>query len=171
MKLTLGTALFALGCSMFCGIIIIGIGFGAAFPVINTVAAPFVCSGKELRNNQQSYSYQPGEVTTTITWYCVDTKTGAKEDVTLQTNLAAGVIYGLITFAIFIVWWLLANRPGQNPARSATIDIPPVAVSSRPNTPSEGALKRLTELKEMRDSDLITQDEYEKKKAEILESL
>jgi hypothetical protein len=164
MKLNLTTALMLLGVSMFCGIIIISIGFGAAFPVIDRVAAPFVCAGRELELEQQTYSYRPGEVTTTVTWYCTNEQTGAREDVSLQTALVSGLIYGAVIFVVAVIWWLMANRPGQNPSRQ---DTPP----SPKNAGSQGTLKKMMELKEMRDADLITEQEYEKKKAEILENL
>jgi len=164
MKLNLGMALMLLGVSMFCGIIIISIGFGAAFPVIDRVAAPFVCAGRELELEQQSYSYRPGEVTTTVTWYCTDEQTGAREDVSLQTALVSGVIYGAVIFVVAVIWWLVANRPGQNPPH-------PAAPPSPKNAGSQGTLKKMMELKEMRDANLITEQEYEKKKAEILENL
>ncbi len=164
MKLTLGTVLMLLGASMFCGIIIISIGFGAAFPVIDRVATPFVCAGRELELEQRSYSYRPGEVTTTVTWYCTDEQTGAREDVSLQTSLASGLIYGAVTFVVAVIWWLLANRPGQEPTQPGAPPLPK-------NAGSQGTLKKMMELKEMRDANLITEQEYEKKKAEILENL
>lgn len=170
MKLSFGTAMLVLGCCMFCGIIIIAIGLGAAFPVIDNVAAPFVCGGKALQPDQQSYSYRPGEVTTTVEWYCTDDKTGQQQSVDLQIILTAGSIYGLLLFAIFLAWWFIANRPGSatagDVAAASPVAHPPHRASS-----SESAMQRLAELKRMYDANLITQPEYEKKKAEILENL
>ncbi len=158
--------------SLFCGIIIVAIGFGAAFPVINRVAAPFACNGKKLELETEAYSYQPGQQTTTIDWFCVDEKTGVKEGASFQVILAAGLIYSLVIFAAFITRWLVVKRPGKNMTPSASMSaLPPAAVFSRKNDGPESAWKRLEELKRLRASDLISDQDYEKKKAEILKDV
>lgn len=168
MKLDISTVIILFVISLFCGVIIVAIGLGAAFPVINRVATPLACNG-QLQLSTDTYSYQPGEQTTTITWFCVDEKTGAKKDVSWKIILTAGLVYSLLIFAAFTVRWLVVNRPGQSSAGSMSVSAPPAFPRSA-NIP-DGALKRLTELKQMHDSNLITDQEYENKKAEILKEL
>jgi hypothetical protein len=94
-----------LGVSMFCGVIMIAIAAGAVMPrVINPIAAPIVCSNGTLNITQNTTSYRPGESDTWTTDTCIDSATGSQKDVSLQTTLAAGMIYSLIIFVIIMVW-------------------------------------------------------------------
>ncbi len=102
--------LMVLGLSMFCGIIVIAIGIGSMFVSVNKIAAPLVCGNRQLRIDQQDYSYHPGERTITITSYCVDAQTGAEQDVSTQLHIVAGVMYGLIVFALMMIFLKWAAR-------------------------------------------------------------
>ena len=110
----LWTCLTVFGVSMFCGIILIAIAVGAIIPkVINPIAGPFVCKNGTLQITQNTTSYRPGESDTWTTDTCVDSATGNQQDVSFQTTLAAGVIYGLIIFgisAIVIIWLNFWNK-------------------------------------------------------------
>lgn len=110
----LWTCLTVLGVSMFCGIILIAIAVGAIIPkVIDPIAKPFVCKNGNLEITQNTTSYRPGESDTWTTDTCVDSATGNQQDVSFQTTLAAGVIYGLIIFAIsviVIIWYDFWNK-------------------------------------------------------------
>ena len=168
MKSRLGTLVFAFFCSQFVGIIIFSIGLGAAVPVIHRIAAPLVCSDGKMVTESEYYSYQPGESTTTLAWFCVNDKTGEKQDISFKTALVAGALYGVIFFALYIVTMLLNNRRGVEPhgAGAAT----PLAVEMFPEAQS-GSLQirqKLETLRELRNSNLITEQEYEVKKSEIL---
>ena len=117
MKAMLSNALFTFGICLFCGIIIVAIGFGAAFPIISRVAAPISCSGRDLQLSTHSYYPRPGETDTTITWYCVDARTGTKQDVSWQTILASGLIYSFVLFVVAMSYGLVTRLQGQMAGR------------------------------------------------------
>ncbi len=99
------TLLGLVGVSMFCGIIMIAIAAGAVIPkVINPIAAPLVCGNGNLVITQNTTSYKPGESDTWTTDTCVDKTTGVQQDVSLQTTLAAGMIYSAIILVVIVVW-------------------------------------------------------------------
>ncbi len=107
-----------LGASMFCGIILVAIAAGAVVPkVIDPIAAPLVCPHGQLQISQNTTSYKPGESDTWTTDTCVDSATGAQQDVSLQTTLAAGMEYSGILFVIFLGWSLFSKmRSGMQKA-------------------------------------------------------
>lgn len=113
MKASITGALGTFGICLFCGIIIFAIGFGAAFPVLNRVAAPISCPGRDLQLSTENFYPRPGETDTTITWYCVDQKTGVKLDVSWQTVLAAGVIDSFILFAATMMYGVVTSLQKQ----------------------------------------------------------
>lgn len=173
MKLNIGDLFFNFGICLFVGVIIIAIGFGAALPFINRVAAPFSCPGKDLQLSTETYSYRPGDTTTTSTWLCVDKATGAQTDVSFQTVAIAGVIYSVVLFVIWTIRSLFVKpSPASSIPRPAQISGRAVSASSahKANV-SDSALGKLSELKQLYEANLITEQEYQQKKAEILEKL
>jgi hypothetical protein len=173
MKALIITALIVLGCSMFCGIIIISIGFGAIFPQLDLISAPIVCGPRQLKYTQETTSYRRGESDTYTTNYCVDVE-GKKEDVSGQVLLVAGVMYGLILFVIVmitILGFVIKNRISGGGTRRTVYPASaprPTVIDPRSDPDVD---ERLRKLKELRDSDLITEQDFEKKKAEILKEL
>ncbi len=107
-----------LGASMFCGIILVAVAAGAVVPkVIDPIAAPLVCPHGQLQISQNTTSYRAGESDTWTTDTCVDSATGAQQDVSLQTTLAAGLEYSGILFVIFLGWSLFSKlRSGMQKA-------------------------------------------------------
>jgi hypothetical protein len=99
MKNTLYTILFILGVSLFCGIIVISIGFGSIFTQLNLVSEPVVCGSDNLDVVQHVNHYRPGETSWTISAYCVDSK-GVKKDVTGLVQVVTELIYSLIPLVI-----------------------------------------------------------------------
>jgi hypothetical protein len=95
-------------------VIILAIGIGAAITPLQGVSGPLVCGEDHLELQEDYYSYKPGQSGYTITWYCVNEKTGAKQDRTLPVILASGVIYSLVLFVITVglIGWG-AIRQGQ----------------------------------------------------------
>ena len=109
-----------LGVSLFCGLIMIAVALGAIIPkVIEPIAGPVVCANGKLEITQNTTSYRAGESDTWTTDTCVDSVTGEKRDVSIQTTLAAGMIYSLIIFVIVIVW---AQFMKKNPGKSTTLN-------------------------------------------------
>lgn len=99
-----------LGASLFCGVILVAVAAGAVMPrVINPIAAPLVCPHGQLQITQNTTSYRAGESDTWTTDTCVDSVTGAQQDVSLQTTLAAGMEYSLILFVIFLGWSMFSK--------------------------------------------------------------
>jgi hypothetical protein len=170
MKLNLGSVLTMLGISLFTGFIIITIGLGAAVPVINRVAAPFACSRGKMQLETETSSYTPGQSTTTLNWLCVDESSGAQEPINFKVIMYAGLIYGLGLFVILIGATLGGVNWGGTSktepfVRQGQPD-GPLFVARHPNALS--TQQKLRELKELRSQDLISEQEYEMKRAEIL---
>jgi hypothetical protein len=113
LKFSLVTVLIALGLSCFTGMVIISIGLGPATPGLERVAAPFVCGRNLLQLNTENFVYG-GTSGYFITWYCVDGKTGGKQDVTAQTIFAAGLFYSAVVLILLIGWssWAAASKHG-----------------------------------------------------------
>jgi putative oligomerization/nucleic acid binding protein len=187
--------------SIFMGITVGSIGLGALFPGVNRITAPFVCKGGRLDLVTQDYHPSPVETVTTLTWYCVDASSGVQQEVSPFTMaLISGPFYGLVLFFIILLgMWVLAKRrdPSQSPLGLSEL-MQPQRKYSPPtddlllNTPdsheslrermgmneifasrdhSDSLEQRLDELKRLRDSGRITEQEYAKKKAEILADL
>ena len=117
--------LMVLGISMFCGIIVIGIGLGSVFIPLNGIGASIVCGDRDLNIVQNSYNYIPGQETTTITAYCVDAQTGENQevtaqlyDVTFKLQMVNGVIFGILffVFGMFFLRWAARrlNKPFED---------------------------------------------------------
>jgi hypothetical protein len=169
MKLNFGSVLTMLGVSLFTGFIIISIGLGAAVPALNRVAAPFACSNGKMQLETSTSSYTPGESSTSLNWLCVDDTTGAKEPINFKVILYAGLIYGLGLFVVVLLWSLVFGKRGN--VRPTEPVIPHRSEFIPQSQNSESTLQKLRELKEMRSADLISEQEYETKKAEILKEM
>ena len=187
--------------SIFMGITVGSIGLGAVFPGVNRITAPFVCKGGRLDLVTQDYHPSPVETVTTLTWYCVDASSGAQQEVSPFTMaLISGPVYGLVLFFIILLgMWILAKRrgPTETPLGLSELMQPQRKYSSPTdefllNTSgshkniregmgtneifasrdhSDSLEQRLDELKRLRDSGRITEQEYASKKAEILADL
>jgi hypothetical protein len=156
------------------GITAISIGFGALFPSMNLVAKPFVCPGGRMDLTKEVYNPYPGNTITTLTWYCVDEASGVKRELGIfPMSLYAGTIYGWLFFGVVVIGMLiLANR---RPKIGEGIQRTPVntlfeSASYNPHV-SDTVLARMKELKELHAANLISESEYEEKRAEILKSL
>jgi hypothetical protein len=187
--------------SIFMGITVGSIGLGAVFPGVNRITAPFVCKGGRLDLVTQDYHPSPVETVTTLTWYCVDPNSGAQQEVSPFTMaLISGPFYGLVLFFLILLgMWILAKRRGPTesplgltelmrpqrkyspPTDDLLLNIPGLHESARERMGtneiftsrdhSESLEQRLDELRRLRDSGRITEQEYASKKAEILADL
>jgi len=116
-----------------------------------------------MRLEAETFSIQPGQSTTNTNWLCIDNKTGIQEGINLKVISVAGLIYGLLLFALILVPWLIAGRPvTPKPYQGA-------AVFAQQRSGTGTILKKLQELKELRSEELITEQEFEEKKAQILD--
>lgn len=159
------------------GITVGAIGFGAIFPSMNRLAKPLVCPRGDMQLETQTYTPTPVETVTTFTWYCVDPSTGERTEIGLfPMSLYTGVFYGLILFALIYfgikIW---GNRLDK---ASASASPTPIKRTSAPalnfgghSADAGDTLRRMKELERLRDANLISESEYEQKRAEILKSL
>ena len=184
MKITTGTIGLGIAVfvwSIFMGITAISIGIGALYPPANMIAKPFVCLNGQLTYEQHVSKPLPGTTYTTTTWYCVDARSGARTQLDIfPMSLYAGVIYGLLLFVLLVIIWARVQPKdvtiaGQDRASART------AAAIRPypkNSPvieapaEEGdAVARMKELNKLHAAHMISEAEYQQKRAEILREL
>jgi hypothetical protein len=177
-NVVLALVLFAI--SFFCGFIVFAVGLGSLFPQMNQVARPFVCGDQEMEVKQYVSHYRPGETSWTIQAFCV-TAAGNKVDRTGWVQFTAGLIYSILPFIILVGLAVRAKlaRDKQeeeyNQRRLAARAAHPVRFPSdaQPEpAPVEGTMEeKLEKLKRLREADLISAEDYQRKKDEILEEL
>jgi hypothetical protein len=152
------------------GITAISIGFGALFPSMNRIAKPFVCPHGRMDLTTQIYNPYPGSKITTLTWYCVDEAGGAKKELGIfPMSLYSGTIYGWIFFGIVVIGMMVNARRKQNTGQVPVYSTLEHHIDQPYN--SENTVARMRELKELRAANLISETEYEEKRAEILKGL
>ena len=158
----------------FMGVTAISIGFGALFPSLNLVAKPFVCPSGRMDLSKEVYNPYPGSTITTLTWYCVDEATGTKTELgVFPMSLYAGTIYGWLLFGLVVIGMMIQARRHPRVGEGIGRNTTPTVLESTSYNPriSETALARMKELKDLRAADLISEEEYQNKRAEILKSL
>ena len=176
-----GAGCLSLGGALFIAFLIATAGT-AIYPRVSGVGAAVLCSG-EVRYESHGQSYRPGEYTVTREIYC-DTGSGKGVESEEITFRAVGVSFLIYAAALFLILRFVAapllRRRLQRSLSSPTLMSPPAALSdilakvgevaarqqadAQPNDVAE----RLTRLRELRDQGLITGEDYEAKKAEIL---
>jgi len=153
--------------SIFMGVTAVSIGFGALFPSMNRIAKPFVCANGELVVNETVLHPYPGRVSKIVRWTCVDRASGVAEPLSpFLLSLYAGPFYGLLIFAAVAVPWY---RMMQRKAALATASGSRIAL--RGPTGASDVESRMKKLGQLRADDLITEDEYQRKRSEILDEL
>jgi hypothetical protein len=174
MKFKTSTLVWTFVWCWFMGVTAISIGLGVLFPSMNLVAKPFVCPSGKMDLTKEVYNPYPGNTITTITWYCVEEASGAKRELGIfPMSLYAGTIYGCVLFGLVAIgMMILANR---RPKIGEEMHRAPVhalfeSASYNPRV-SESTVARMKELKELRAAKLISETEYEEKRAEILKRL
>jgi hypothetical protein len=149
--------------SLFCGFAIFAAAGGALFPSIHKLSAPLICQGTvEIETIRASY--RPGETSWTHYIYCVNGS--ARQEITIQAVLLTGLLASAATLALLLIFFgrsIFTATPSNSNVPAA--DLKPG------NTAKGSALDRLTELKQLRDGNLISQAEYERKKDEIMKGL
>jgi len=170
MKNIIGKCLFGYGVGFFFGYVVIAVGLGAVCPSLYKVATPVVCGESEsLEVIQNRHSWRPGATMWTATVYIVDESTGKKENRTSMVKLVAGAIYGLGIF-ILLLPRLCRKRtnPVVEPATNSPADTP---VATAEAGPAGSIDEKLAKLKQLHEDTLITAEEYEQKKAEVLKDI
>lgn len=170
MKNVIGKCLFGFGVGFFCGYVIISVGLGSVCPSLYKVATPIVCrDNQSLEVVQHRHSWRPGTAMWTATVYRVDRATGKKEDRTSLVKLVSGAIYGLGIFVLLLPRICRKTpRPAAELARGAPDNEPAASTES---TPAASIDEKLAKLKQLHEDNLITTEDYERKKAEILKGI
>ena len=161
MKFKKSTMVWVFIWSLFMGVTAISIGFGALFPPLNYVAAPFVCPGGTMSEVQEVYHPSPGSTVTTVTWYCTTGATGEKNELSMwPMSVASGLIYGLLLFLVILLGMTL-NAHRTSAKRVA--EVPYEHFSTHPRIPKE----ELKELERLRNANVIGDTEFERRVTEI----
>ncbi len=179
--------------SLFAGLMMATAG-GALYPPIVTVAAPFACKG-EVETVSQRYSYKPGQQGIARQIFCRQAD-GKREEMTIRVIGYAFLLYSLGFFVVgllptipLLVWLNrrtagLEERAGQAvshwQAQAASRMNKPIVidlrngervVTSPAGEPVADIGERLRQLQQLLEEGLITQQDYETKKAELLSQL
>jgi len=191
MKFNASAIIWTLLWSLFMGVTALSIGFGALFPSMNLISKPFVCPRGEMSEDEKVYNPYPGKTITTITWYCTDSQSGQKEEIgLLPMAMSAGLIYGFALFIVIFIWlWFNAQRSASGLSNTyyGTKGLSALEKQERdsihdaqysshenfaePPGKSKDTKARLNELQDLRAANMVSESEYEKKRAEILKNL
>lgn len=193
----LGHQWFRIPVSLFIGLMIASAG-GALHPPLLTVAAPVLCDG-DMDITSRSYSYKPGQRGTSHTIRCE--RQGRVEEVTLRAIGVSTLIYGAGAWVLLTLLYLRSKRhQTENPpglgaelgglasaddilaaltrklksgaGSPMTLDLHGHTPPSPGGTSSSGdTATRLRQLKMLLDQGLISAQDYESRKQEILNEL
>lgn len=146
----------------FIGFVIFAAAIGAIFPSVTYISKPLVCSG-EFSIETTRYSYRPGQMGWAHNIYCDG------NDITLASLSLSGLMVSLVVFVLLFLRYREHMFYPKNFGALAS----DLKQTSKPKKgqKAKSPLERMTELKEMRDKNLISQVEYERKKDEIMKEL
>ena len=169
---------------LFMGVTVGSIGIGAVFPQANIIAKPFVCPNGKMSFEQTTSNPLPGTTYTQTAWVCIDNQTGAETELGLfPMSLYAGLIYGLLLYAVVEAVILLyqrgqasatgtdASRPAWNATSTPSFKTSRGSRTSQAPPAGSNTLARMERLKELRAANMISEDEYQQKRSEILKDL
>ena len=169
------TGCVILPASLFVGLMIASAGT-AIYPRVAWPGAALLCSG-ELVYESHGQSYRPGEYTVTRQIYCRSGsgKGAESEEITFRAIGLAFLIYSAIAFLLLrflVAPWL--HRRAERALAAAPIGAAGSILGQASEALRRGGgdpAKRLARLKELRDQGLITAEDYEAMKAQILAGL
>jgi len=189
------TGCIVLPAALFIALMLASAGV-AIWPRMAAPGAAILCGG-EVVYESHGASYRPGEYTVTRTLYC-QTGTGKdarRDEITFQAAGLSFLIYAAIVFLLlqFVVRPLLRRKvdhtleavrtgaPGAAASLSSLLGrvaqaaergaAERAASGTAPDAESGDVADRLAQLRALRDQGLITAQDYEAKKAEILSRL
>lgn len=139
------------------------------------MTAPVTCPGGQINVQTDTYNPRPGETDTTFTPLC--TIEGDTHEV--PTLAAMGVVWAGSFVPLLLIMLVLPGgafgwMSSRNRSQSSQVDWQDTArrhQQSETSGPGAESLWRLKELKQARDSGLITEEEYEAKHQEILKGM
>ena len=162
----------------------------AVYPPVTSIVTPFVCSG-QAQTDSQTFSTRPGETIVTREFNCIG-DSGKPESVMFKTLAATFAVYALIAFVLLTLLGLWRGRKGAatDPMAAPASAPPPAAAPIIPElrartagldesrfrlhpaaAAGNGIEARLEVLNGLREAGLISDADYEAKKAEILSRL
>jgi hypothetical protein len=143
----------------------------AVFPQLAKLAAPVVCSSNEqMTVTSDTYYPQPGRTVTSNHWFCV------REDGTQRSvDMVALLVCGAYVFLPMFILMIFKVKPvSSSPITTAVLGSPTSGLSAQNASVSENQrsfAERLSDLTQAHEAKLITDEEFEKKKREILNAL
>ncbi len=143
-----------------------------AVPPIRDAFQTMFCAQNEKINASYYTFSRPGETSRSVTFACVNSE-GQERDISGQPILI-GIVGYLILFLIGLVMTIVGGRRSRAPVTvssgfTSTGDIQ--GYSSNHQGSATSLTDRLQELKSAHDAGLITQDEYEIKRKELINEI
>ena len=167
MKINRNTILSVLGVCIFLGITGISVGVGAIYTPLNLIAKPLVCPRGEMTPETRVYRPTPGETVTTVTWYCGDAQTGERTKLAdLPINLFAGTVYGSLLFVVALAGMFVYSKR-QAPVPAENPGFKPYHFD--PSERAERIKARLEGLERLRKQNKISDEDYKKRRTQIME--
>lgn len=159
-----------LAVALFIALMVGGVG-PAIVPEAAKLAAPFVCTGNEqMTTTSDTYYPEPGRVVVSRNWFCTS-ESGTRRSVDFLALLVCGGYVFVPTFILMIIF-LKRVPPTISVPEFANVNTAPSSIGKPGASTSQSTLSdRLNELNQARTANLITEDEYEKKKKEMLNTL
>ena len=102
--------IFGLIFCVFMGYTGVSLGFGAAYPPLNLVAKPFVCSNGEMQYQQKSINPLPGRTYTMARWQCTDSSGNSAPVSNAHIAVYSGLIYGTGLFVLLQLLMIFRGR-------------------------------------------------------------
>jgi len=166
MKINKPVFFISIGVSLFLGIVVGAALIGAVVKPVHKLTGALLCRGTvditETRfDNGPESSYSDLDVN------CV-AEDGTRKEITTQSFVVLGAVGSLIFFALiaYFMRGLIFMSQGGLPAADSMLK--DAGKSTKEN---KSGLERLSELKKMRDENLISQTEFETKKDKIMKEL
>jgi len=154
-----------IGISLLLGFTLGSALIGAVVKPVHKLTGVLLCRGT-VDISETSYNYGPRGTYSDLEITCL-ANDGTRREITFQSFLVLGVISTLFFLALLVYFLrgLILTASGL-PAPD-----PKLKDAGRSTKDKPSGLERLSELKKMRDENLISQVEYERKKGEIMDEL
>jgi len=135
----------------------------ALFPQSAALAAPLLCAGGEMTTESQTFYPEPGRTVIAHSFFCVEAG-GARRE--LSSLLTVAACTGMGFLPAFLVLALMMGR-----SKLEMLPDTATPLSRQPESADGSFNARLAELARARDAGLISPEEFEQKKKDMLNSL
>lgn len=171
----LGCLLILLSMAGLCVIIVLPVlPFLESNQTIDSILQPLVCEpGEKIERDQYQTAGSRGGTVFTMNVYCINSEGSRRGATDRWTLIGAGIFVVPFLVGLFGVIFG-ASRSAQKAVAEGSLGVTPggqvVTKSPASSDTSSTLAKKLNELEEARDAGLITADEYERLRQEILNS-